>query len=213
MSAVATTREKRSLSPHLPFGDRQELRFYGWDILSVSQFDRQDLDYLFGVAKEMRATVERIGAFDLLKGKVLANLFYEPSTRTSSSFLAAMARLGGSVIPINEVRYSSVAKGEFSSRYRPHTRILRRRHRPAPSRNRRRGPGCQVCPQADHQRRRRRRRTSHAGAAGSFHDRRGTRPPGWADGDHARRPEIWPDGAFAVAAPGAVWRAAQLCQP
>lgn len=112
MSAVATTREKRSLSPHLPFGDRQESRFYGWDILSVSQFDRQDLDYLFGVAKEMRATVERIGAFDLLKGKVLANLFYEPSTRTSSSFLAAMARLGGSVIPINEVRYSSVAKGE-----------------------------------------------------------------------------------------------------
>jgi aspartate carbamoyltransferase catalytic subunit len=57
--------------------------------LSVSQFDREDLDYLFGVAREMRVTVERVGAFDLLKGKVLANLFYEPSTRTSSSFLAA----------------------------------------------------------------------------------------------------------------------------
>jgi aspartate carbamoyltransferase len=56
--------------------------------------------------------VERIGTFDLLKGKILANLFYEPSTRTSSSFLAAMERLGGSVIPINEVTYSSVAKGE-----------------------------------------------------------------------------------------------------
>jgi aspartate carbamoyltransferase len=56
--------------------------------------------------------VERIGTFDLLKGKILANLFYEPSTRTSSSFTSAMERLGGSVIPINEVRYSSVAKGE-----------------------------------------------------------------------------------------------------
>jgi aspartate carbamoyltransferase len=112
MSAIATTHQERSLSPHLPFGDRRESRFYGWDILSVSQFDKQDLDHLFGVATEMRATVERIGAFDLLKGKVLANLFYEPSTRTSSSFLAAMARLGGSVIPINEVTYSSVAKGE-----------------------------------------------------------------------------------------------------
>ena len=112
MSAVATPRQERTLNPHLPLGDRRESRFYGWDILSVSQFDRQDLEHLFGVAREMRATVERIGAFDLLKGKVLANLFYEPSTRTSSSFLAAMARLGGSVIPINEVRYSSVAKGE-----------------------------------------------------------------------------------------------------
>ncbi|RPJ39537.1 MAG: aspartate carbamoyltransferase, partial [Chloroflexi bacterium] len=46
------------------------------------------------------------------KGKILASLFYEPSTRTSSSFTSAMERLGGSVIPINEVRYSSVSKGE-----------------------------------------------------------------------------------------------------
>ncbi|MEZ4583847.1 MAG: aspartate carbamoyltransferase, partial [Caldilineaceae bacterium] len=39
-------------------------------------------------------------------------LFYEPSTRTSSSFMAAMLRLGGQVIPINNVQYSSVTKGE-----------------------------------------------------------------------------------------------------
>jgi aspartate carbamoyltransferase catalytic subunit len=56
--------------------------------------------------------VERVGTFDLLKGKVLAVLFYEPSTRTSSSFIAAIQRLGGGFIPINEVKYSSVAKGE-----------------------------------------------------------------------------------------------------
>jgi aspartate carbamoyltransferase catalytic subunit len=53
-----------------------------------------------------------VGATDLLKGHVLANLFYEPSTRTSSSFIAAMERLGGSVIPIHGVQYSSVSKGE-----------------------------------------------------------------------------------------------------
>ncbi len=64
------------------------------------------------MAHEMRGMVERVGTFDLLKGKILANLFYEPSTRTSSSFTAAMERLGGSVIPINEVKYSSVSKGE-----------------------------------------------------------------------------------------------------
>jgi aspartate carbamoyltransferase catalytic subunit len=96
----------------LPFGDQRNTTFYGKDILSVNQFSRADLEYIFGVAHEMRVMVERIGTFDLLKGKILANLFYEPSTRTSSSFTAAMERLGGSVIPINEVRYSSVAKGE-----------------------------------------------------------------------------------------------------
>lgn len=104
--------ERRQRSQHLPLGDRREAPFYGMDILSVSQFSQEDLDNIFDVAKEMRAMVERIGTFDLLKGKILANLFYEPSTRTSSSFLSAMERLGGSVIPINEVHYSSVAKGE-----------------------------------------------------------------------------------------------------
>ena len=47
-----------------------------------------------------------------LKNKILANLFYEPSTRTSSSFNAAMLKLGGRVISINEINYSSVSKGE-----------------------------------------------------------------------------------------------------
>ena len=99
-------------SPHLPFGDNVHSPWYGKDILSVKQFDRADLEYIFGVAHEMHGMVDRVGTFDLLKGKILANLFYEPSTRTSSSFFAAMERLGGSVIPINNVKYSSVSKGE-----------------------------------------------------------------------------------------------------
>jgi len=99
-------------SPYLPFGDQRTAPWYGKDIISVKQFKREDLEYIFGVAHEMRGMVERVGTFDLLKGKILANLFYEPSTRTSSSFTAAMERLGGSVIPINEVKYSSVSKGE-----------------------------------------------------------------------------------------------------
>lgn len=101
-----------SQSPYLPFGDNTGAPWYGQDILTVKQFNRADLEYIFGVAHEMRGMVERVGTFDLLKGKILANLFYEPSTRTSSSFTAAMERLGGSVIPINEVKYSSVSKGE-----------------------------------------------------------------------------------------------------
>lgn len=102
-------------NPYLPFGENKHAAWYGKDIISVKQFNRNDLEYIFGVAHEMRGMVERIGTFDLLKGKILANLFYEPSTRTSSSFTAAMERLGGSVIPINEVKYSSVTKGESLS--------------------------------------------------------------------------------------------------
>jgi len=86
--------------------------FYGQDIISVSQFDRTKLDYILSVGNEMKILVERFGSADLLQGKILANLFYEPSTRTSSSFMAAMLRLGGQVIPINNVQYSSVTKGE-----------------------------------------------------------------------------------------------------
>jgi carbamoyl-phosphate synthase/aspartate carbamoyltransferase/dihydroorotase/carbamoyl-phosphate synthase/aspartate carbamoyltransferase len=85
----------------------------GQDVISVAQFDRDKLAYVFSRAREMREMVRRVGGADLLKGFVLAALFYEPSTRTSSSFIAAMERLGGSVIPITQgVKFSSVSKGE-----------------------------------------------------------------------------------------------------
>jgi len=105
------TINKHNMS-HLPLGDHKNALWYGKDILTVKQFGREDLEYIFAVSHEMHDMVDHIGTFDLLKGKILANLFYEPSTRTSSSFTAAMERLGGSVIPINEVKYSSVSKGE-----------------------------------------------------------------------------------------------------
>ena len=87
-------------------------RFDGMDILSVKQFKHRDLDIIFDVARDMREMVDRQGAVDILKGKLLSNLFYEPSTRTSSSFAAATQRLGGNVIQINNVTFSSVSKGE-----------------------------------------------------------------------------------------------------
>lgn len=112
MNTRTSTEKRTSAGVRLPLGERGDGRFYGQHILAVAQFARIDLEYIFAVAEEMRTMVERVGTFDLLKGKILANLFYEPSTRTASSFTAAMERLGGSVIPISEVRYSSVAKGE-----------------------------------------------------------------------------------------------------
>lgn len=80
-------------------------------VLSVSQFTRADLHLLFTVAQEMRLGVQRQGVLDILKGRVLCNLFYEPSTRTSASFDAAMQRLGGRTVVIS-TEHSSTKKGE-----------------------------------------------------------------------------------------------------
>jgi len=99
-------------SGHVPVGDEQASAWRGRHVLKVAQFTRDDLDEVFAVADEMQEMVRESGGSDLLRGKVLANMFYEPSTRTSCSFMAAMQRLGGQVIPINEAKTSSVAKGE-----------------------------------------------------------------------------------------------------
>lgn len=82
-------------------------------VISVRQFSRQDLDeVIFPEAESMLTLVKKVGKVSYLNGKVLSILFYEPSTRTAASFITAIERLGGSTIPIQEVTYSSVSKGE-----------------------------------------------------------------------------------------------------
>ncbi|EGZ25721.1 hypothetical protein PHYSODRAFT_555428 [Phytophthora sojae] len=83
----------------------------GENILSIAQFGKQSAQRVLDVADEMKNMVKTQGASDLLKGKLLANVFMEPSTRTSSSFQAAMKRLGGLVVCVNETSSSS-QKGE-----------------------------------------------------------------------------------------------------
>jgi carbamoyl-phosphate synthase/aspartate carbamoyltransferase len=80
-------------------------------ITSVKQFSRADLHLLFTIAQEMRLGAQRQGCLDVLKGRVLCTMFFEPSTRTSGSFDAAMKRLGGEVVVVNE-SVSSTQKGE-----------------------------------------------------------------------------------------------------
>eukprot|EP01036_Dinobryon_divergens_P057925 gene57925-77299_t len=80
-------------------------------LTSVSQVSKEILDALLLDADRMKALVSSKGGDDRLKNKVLATMFYEPSTRTSCSFTAAMLRLGGSVLAVNE-QSSSVKKGE-----------------------------------------------------------------------------------------------------
>lgn len=81
------------------------------NIVSSKQFDREILRRLFDEALKMKEIVKTKGKTDILKGKVMASIFYEPSTRTRCSFAIAMKRLGGKVQEITSDR-SSVQKGE-----------------------------------------------------------------------------------------------------
>ena len=87
-------------------------RLFQSDILSASQFTSPDVDAVIARAREMRGLVVKQGRSDELRGKIMTALFYEPSSRTFASFIAAMQRLGGGFIPLQGVVYSSVAKGE-----------------------------------------------------------------------------------------------------
>ncbi|KAI1766237.1 carbamoyl-phosphate synth [Hypoxylon sp. FL1150] len=89
----------------------QPSAFKSAHVLSVKKYSRSDLHLLFAVAQEMRLGVDREGVLNILRGRVLCTMFYEPSTRTSASFDAAMQRLGGRTIPITTT-HSSVQKGE-----------------------------------------------------------------------------------------------------
>ena len=86
------------------------LEFQGRDIISIEDFSREEINYILSIARSMEP-LAKTGS-DMLKGKILATLFYEPSTRTRLSFEAAMLKLGGSNIGFAEVDSASVKKGE-----------------------------------------------------------------------------------------------------
>ncbi len=89
--------------------------FTGKHIVSVNQFDREDLHILFDATSSIRKRIKQAdrGLLSIGAGKIMANLFYEASTRTDMSFQAAMRRLGGEVVVAsNGVQFSSVYKGE-----------------------------------------------------------------------------------------------------
>ncbi len=77
-------------------------------IISAKQFNREDIEYILQKGKEMISS----NPSDALRGKILATLFFEPSTRTRLSFESAMLRLGGGVIGFHSSDVSSVMKGE-----------------------------------------------------------------------------------------------------
>jgi len=86
----------------------------GHSLVAIGQLGLGEVAEIMRTAGQMHELVKCSGGDNSLKGKVLASVFYEPSTRTNCSFQTAMLRLGGQVISVNESS-SSVAKGETLS--------------------------------------------------------------------------------------------------
>ncbi|MDD1741961.1 MAG: aspartate carbamoyltransferase [Methanotrichaceae archaeon] len=80
-------------------------------VLSMREFSRDEIDSVLALASSLEPYA-RGKRSDMLEGKILALLFFEPSTRTRMSFETAMKRLGGSTINLGSAEASSVAKGE-----------------------------------------------------------------------------------------------------
>jgi aspartate carbamoyltransferase catalytic subunit len=85
----------------------------GRDLVSITDLTRVEIEAILSLAADYEAALARGGRLHVLDGKLLATMFYEPSTRTRLSFESAMHRLGGSVISTAQARTSSSAvKGE-----------------------------------------------------------------------------------------------------
>jgi aspartate carbamoyltransferase len=84
----------------------------GKDILHGNQFSKNDIDGIIKIASNFEKELRKKDSLTLLKGRILATLFFEPSTRTRLSFETAMQRLGGGVISMASAESSSAAKGE-----------------------------------------------------------------------------------------------------
>lgn len=78
----------------------------GADVISIRDFGREEIEQVLTRAGEIESDPQ------LLRGKIMASLFFEPSTRTQLSFAAAMERLGGQVIGFAGTKAISVQKGE-----------------------------------------------------------------------------------------------------
>jgi aspartate carbamoyltransferase catalytic subunit len=86
------------------------MQFKGRDIVSIKDFSREEINYILKTTATMEP-IARSGS-EMLHGKILATLFFEPSTRTRLSFEAAMNKLGGTTIGFAEPKVAAIKKGE-----------------------------------------------------------------------------------------------------
>ena len=84
----------------------------GKDVISVRDFGKNEIEAILDKSEEMNEVLKRGESLGTTKGKIMATLFFEPSTRTRLSFSSAMQRLGGTVINLEEIKVTSIVKGE-----------------------------------------------------------------------------------------------------
>ena len=86
--------------------------FYDKDLVSIRDLNREQINCLLDMSEEMIPYAKGEKVKKVLDGKVLGNLFFEPSTRTKLSFESAAGRLGCTVIDVSEMSMTSMSKGE-----------------------------------------------------------------------------------------------------
>jgi aspartate carbamoyltransferase catalytic subunit len=84
------------------------MKFKGMDVISIRDFSKQDIQFILATAKKL----EKNPSQTLMKGLVMATLFFEPSTRTRLSFTSAMEKMGGQVLGFENTEVTSISKGE-----------------------------------------------------------------------------------------------------
>ena len=89
-----------------------DVNFFGKDIVSMRDFSRKDVEYIMDLAEEMLPYAKGEKRTKCLEGKILGNLFFEPSTRTRMSFESAAYRLGLHVMDVTQTSMTSITKGE-----------------------------------------------------------------------------------------------------
>jgi len=88
------------------------MNFKGKHVVSINDFSQDEILHILDEAEKMIETAKGNQPSELMKGKILSTLFFEPSTRTRLSFESAMLRLGGDFLGFSEAKTSSISKGE-----------------------------------------------------------------------------------------------------
>ncbi len=88
------------------------MEFKGRDVVSIRDFSKEEINHILKTAETMVRIAEGKGKSKILDGKILGNLFFEPSTRTRLSFESAMNRLGGKTLGFSSEKGTSTKKGE-----------------------------------------------------------------------------------------------------
>ena len=88
------------------------MNFYDRDIVSIRDFSKKEIESVLDLSEKMIPYAKGEKVATPLKGKILGNLFFEPSTRTRLSFESAAHRLGANVIDVSQMSMTSISKGE-----------------------------------------------------------------------------------------------------